>query len=239
MKKKNLPALGLALALLLVFVLAAAIDYRALNSSQFTTSGTVSIVSAATMTNIVIRGSSSILNGRMNVSSTSLLITEYPYFTNSAQNRLDIRSSGDDSVMAYIDASGFHGGGLGFTNMAVSTLTYGATTTPDLAIANLTTWTPRSIKLHCTLTASITAFGAPTGTAVNGDELTIVLRENGTGGFTIPYNNSDGWNSIYVFPDYIPGVAMVSTAANKRTVLKFIYDSTDTKWWLVSVNGAY
>ncbi|HEU4344380.1 MAG TPA: hypothetical protein VFU31_22700 [Candidatus Binatia bacterium] len=56
MKKRNLPALGFGLALLLVLVVAASIDYRALNTSQFTSANTVSIINGARMTNTVFVG---------------------------------------------------------------------------------------------------------------------------------------------------------------------------------------
>ncbi len=196
MKKKNLPALGLALVLLLVFVMAASIDYRALNSSQFTTSGSVTIISAATITNVVIRGSSSILNGRMNVSSPDGSITEYPYITNFSNSRLDIRSSADDSILGYINSSGFGGGGSQLTNLSASSLSSGTVANarlPDpmtVGTVNATTLQLGQIKYATNGVADVTLI----------DLSKPYAHTNHTANFTISgFSNIDSSGTNYEF----------------------------------------
>lgn len=58
MKTKNLPAIGIGLLLVVILVVGAAIDYRALNSTQFTTSGIVTLKSGALATNLGLTGPS-------------------------------------------------------------------------------------------------------------------------------------------------------------------------------------
>jgi hypothetical protein len=68
-------------------------------------------------------------------------------------------------------------------------------------------------------------FGAPTGTPVQGQKLTIRIKDNATG-------RTVSWNGIY---RAIGTTLPASTTASKTVYVGFIYNSTDTKWDCVAV----
>lgn len=68
-------------------------------------------------------------------------------------------------------------------------------------------------------------FGAPTGSPVEGQKLTIRIKDNGTA-------RTLGWNAIY----RAISIALPSTTVlGKVLYLGLIYDSQDTKWDLVAL----
>jgi hypothetical protein len=287
MKKKNLPALGFALALLLVFVIAAAIDYRALNSNQFTTSGTVSVKSGAAVTNLILggqtvvsrgtpgvqfgvvfknsaegvlsfyteetlafggsiseQGFSGLGGGLTNLNASELRSGTISYLrAGSLTNHTDVTvtSLQPGDHLAYAGASGWTNGPSGssssggFTNMAVSTITYGTTITPNLAVANIVTYstTPRRITFRCTLTGPITTVSPPSGTAVDGDVMVWEMIQDGTGSRTI-----SGFDTIYAFGTDITGITLTTTAS-KRDFISWTYNSTATKWYCTGFARGY
>lgn len=76
-------------------------------------------------------------------------------------------------------------------------------------------------QYHVTALAANAAFGAPSGTPVNGQVLLMRIRDNGTA-------RTLSWNSIYrASADFsLP----LTTVLSKTMYLHFIYNSTDSKW---------
>ena len=78
--------------------------------------------------------------------------------------------------------------------------------------------------LEVTALAAAPTFGAPSGTAVNGQKLVIRIKDNGTA-------RALAWNAVYT----ACGVALpTTTVLSKWLVLGFIYNSTDSEWQLVA-----
>lgn len=102
----------------------------------------------------------------------------------------------------------------------ITTVSYNANITPvgdyHLNILNIGTQT-----------GNIT-FAAPSGTVVDGNQLVIRFVINGTGGYTLT------WNSAFAFGTDITA-AMLPTTANAKFEIKFIYDSTSSKWRAVAL----
>lgn len=79
-----------------------------------------------------------------------------------------------------------------------------------------------------TALAGAALFSAPSGTPVEGNTLTIRVKDNGTArGLT--------WNAIYRSLDTTNLPLPSTTVVSKWMYLGFIYNSTDAKWDLVSV----
>lgn len=80
---------------------------------------------------------------------------------------------------------------------------------------------------HYTVTALATnaTFGAPTGTPVDGQKLTIRIKDNGTA-------RTLGFNAIYRAGTDV--TLPTTTVISKTMYLGFVYNSADTKWDLVA-----
>lgn len=117
------------------------------------------------------------------------------------------------------------GGAGGFTNMMVGTITSGTTITPNLDIAGLIQYstTPRRITFRLTIAHAVTTVAAPTGTAVDGDEMIWEVTQDGTGGRTMT-----GYNSTYKFGTTIPE-PVLTTTASKTDIISWKYKS-GTGW---------
>jgi hypothetical protein len=81
-----------------------------------------------------------------------------------------------------------------------------------------------------TLTALAAAalFSAPSGTPVDGNTLTIRVKDNGTA-------RALTWNAIYRSLDTVNVPLPTTTVISKWLYLGFIYNGTDSKWDIVSV----
>jgi phenylalanyl-tRNA synthetase beta subunit len=104
-----------------------------------------------------------------------------------------------------------------------------ARNTPRVAsIASSATITPTidiDDQYSVTALAAAATIAAPTGTPLEGQKLTIRIKDNGTA-------RALTWNAIY----RIIGVTLpTTTVANKLMYIGCIYNSTDTKWDVVSV----
>lgn len=77
-----------------------------------------------------------------------------------------------------------------------------------------------------TALAANATFGAPTGTPAQGQSLIVRIKDNATA-------RTLTWNAIY---RAIGTVLPTTTVVSKTMYLGFIYNSTDTKWDLVSYN---
>lgn len=73
-------------------------------------------------------------------------------------------------------------------------------------------------------------FGAPTGTPAQGQQLMIRVKDNGTA-------RTLAWNAAYRASADLSLPTL--TVVNKTLYLGFIYNSTDTKWDLISVLGNF
>lgn len=77
-----------------------------------------------------------------------------------------------------------------------------------------------------TAQAATATFGAPTGTPVAGQSLSVRIKDNGT-------PQTLNFNAIY----RPLGVALPTiTSATKTMYMQFLYNATDTKWDLVSLS---
>jgi hypothetical protein len=76
-----------------------------------------------------------------------------------------------------------------------------------------------------TALAAGATFGAPTGTPVQGQQLIIRIKDNGTA-------RSLGWNAIYRASSDL--ALPTTTVISKTLYCGFIYNSTDTKWDLLA-----
>lgn len=77
-----------------------------------------------------------------------------------------------------------------------------------------------------TALAEDTTFEAPSGTSTNGDTLVIRVEDNGTA-------RALAWNAIYRVSSDLS--LPTTTVLSKTLYLGFMYNSTDTKWDLLSV----
>jgi len=108
----------------------------------------------------------------------------------------------------------FVGGTVRTTTIASS-----ATPTPNVDITDIYT---------ITALAEAAAFGAPTGTPVNGQKLIIRIKDNATA-------RALTWNAIYRAGT---DVALPTTTVISKTLYcGFIYNSTDSKWDLIAVTN--
>ena len=98
----------------------------------------------------------------------------------------------------------------------VGTTASSATITPTIDIDD---------QYSVTALAAAATIAAPTGTPVDGQRLTLRLKDNGTA-------RALTWNAIYrIIGTTLP----TTTVASKTTYIGCIYNSTDTKWDVVSV----
>lgn len=103
-------------------------------------------------------------------------------------------------------------------NPRIGTTTSSSTPTPDCDSHD---------QYNVTALAAAAAFGAPTGTPVDGQHLRIRIKDNGTARATT-------WNAIYISS----GVAtlLATTVINKTHLVDFVYDSVATKWVCVAAD---
>jgi hypothetical protein len=101
-------------------------------------------------------------------------------------------------------------------------------------------WTPTpavgtvgaEIRFQCASVDHALVFGTPTGTPVNGQILTIRLKSDATPR-ALDFATSTAYRAGTDMP--LP----TTTVASKTGYAQFAYNSTDTKWDLVSVMGGY
>jgi hypothetical protein len=105
---------------------------------------------------------------------------------------------------------------------SVASLTDAATIATDATLGN---------QFTVTLTASRT-LGNPTG-AVNGQLLMFVVRQNGTGGWSLTPDTK------FRFGDNITSFADLNTTANKTTYILARYHSTDDKFDVIAFQPGY
>lgn len=102
----------------------------------------------------------------------------------------------------------------------ITTLTDGATVTPDADTTDIGEWT---IGGNRTL-------AAPSGTPRNGQQLMLRIKQDATGSRLVT------WNSIYTFPG--GGTPTLSITANALDVIGFQYNSATSKWECMAVQIA-
>jgi hypothetical protein len=102
----------------------------------------------------------------------------------------------------------------------------------EVAITSNATWSPTGSAREnfydiTAQAAAVTTISNPSGTAANHNVLVIRVEDNGTA------RAISGWGSEYRFSGSLP--APTTTTLGKVMYMKFIYNSTDTKWDLISV----
>lgn len=131
-----------------------------------------------------------------------------------------LRTDGTGTTTIYNRAGGAWvavGGGSGDT---VSSISYAASITPDLAAGN--------IFAVGTLTGNIT-INAPTGTLTDGKRITFRLNQDATGGRTMT------WNAVFRFGiDLTSGDLSTTPSVENRIV--FQYNSTSVKWEAIGLS---
>lgn len=129
----------------------------------------------------------------------------------------------ESAVKTYADTKMAIAGGT-FTGTiipSVVTLTDAATIAVNATLGN---------QFTCTITASRT-LGNPTG-AINGQLMLFVIRQNGTGGYTLSFDTK------YRFGDEI-GTPAIATGADKTTYIGVRYHGTDDKFDVISFASNY
>lgn len=124
----------------------------------------------------------------------------------------------------------------GTTNMMVSTISCAsATLSPTFAVSGLSTTAAscRRLTMRCTLTNSVTTVSAVAGTLIDGDTMVWELIQDGTGNETIT-----GWDTSYAFGTDITGITL-STGANVRDFITWVYNSTAGKFYCVGFVRGY
>jgi hypothetical protein len=91
---------------------------------------------------------------------------------------------------------------------------YAATVTPNADTTDV---------LNIAALTGALAVGAPTGTPVDGQKLTVRLLQDGTGGRVVT------WNAAFAFGTDITA-AMEPTAASSKWERVFEWNATDSKW---------
>lgn len=100
----------------------------------------------------------------------------------------------------------------------VQTMASGATLTPNADSYNVA---------ECVGLATATTLANPSGTPVNGQVMMIRLKDNGTAraiSYGTAYKNISGLDNL------------TTTVANKWSVLGLVYDSSESKWQIVSIS---
>lgn len=103
----------------------------------------------------------------------------------------------------------------------VGTVTTNATITPTGDTADL--YTVTALAANATI-------AAPTGTPTNGQELMLRIKDNGT-------SRTLTFNAIYRFSSDL--AAPTATVISKTLYMKFVYNSTDTKWDALDILGNF
>jgi hypothetical protein len=102
----------------------------------------------------------------------------------------------------------------------------------EASISSNATWSPdgdaRENYYDITAqAAAVTTINAPSGTPANHNTLLIRVKDNGTA------RSISGWNAIYRAGTNLS--LPTTTTISKTMYIKFIYNSTDSKWDLISV----
>jgi hypothetical protein len=114
------------------------------------------------------------------------------------------------------------------TLTGTETLTNKRITKRTVSITDSSTPTPNSDTTDIylvTALAQTATFGAPTGTPTEGQQLIIRIKDNGTA-------RSLAWNAIYRASSDL--ALPTTTIVSKTVYLGFMYNSTDSKWDLLS-----
>jgi hypothetical protein len=114
------------------------------------------------------------------------------------------------------------------TLTGTETLTNKRITKRTASITDSSTPTPNSDTTDIylvTALAQTATFGAPTGTPTEGQQLIIRIKDNGTA-------RSLAWNAIYRASSDL--ALPTTTIVSKTVYLGFMYNSTDSKWDLLS-----
>lgn len=109
----------------------------------------------------------------------------------------------------------------GIITRSVTALTDGATVTIDAADGNY---------FRITLGGNRT-FAAPSN-PIDGQKIIVEIIQDGTGSRTIT------WNSVFTFGTDVTSPTLTTTA-NKRDFIGFVYNSTAAKWYCLAVAKGY
>lgn len=115
--------------------------------------------------------------------------------------------------------SGTNTGNQTFIAPRTSTTASSATPTPNVDTTDIYT---------VTALAEAAAFGAPTGTPVNGQKLMIRIKDNAT-------SRALAWNAAYRAGTDV--ALPTATVISKTMYVGFIWNSTDSKWDLLASMG--
>jgi hypothetical protein len=134
----------------------------------------------------------------------------------ATQTALDAKLSSATAASTYITAS------------STTTLTNKRLTNRVTTVADSATPTPSADTDDMYIITGLTqtaTFGAPTGTPTQGQKIVVRVKDNGTA-------RTLAWNAIYRASSDLS--LPTATVANKTMYLGFIYNSTDSKWDLLS-----
>jgi len=137
-----------------------------------------------------------------------------------------VKNSGTSSQ--FLKADGTVDSSTYITPTGTSTLTNKRVTERVTTVSDSATPTPNSDTDDMYIITGLTqtaTFGAPTGTPTQGQKIMVRVKDNGTA-------RTLAWNAIYRASSDLS--LPTATVANKTMYLGFIYNSTDSKWDLLS-----
>lgn len=161
--------------------------------------------------------------------------------TSNVQDQIDAKLSTSTAASTYqpldADLTDFAGkaapGGVVVGTTDVQTLTNKRITKRVSTITTGTTWAPNAdtddMYTITAQAAAVTTISNPSGTPTEGQELIIRVKDNGTS------RNISGWGGQYRFSSDL--AAPTTTVISKTMYIKFIFNSTDTRWDCVAVIG--
>lgn len=171
--------------------------------------------------------------GRVVIEDNSATNYEIVHFTSKDANGIYADARNEDSNSTGVHAKGVRvrmnitAQDLKEIRDAVNTVvsTYAATTVNSIASGS--TITPDANIYTVTALAAGASVAAPTGTPIDGQPLILRIKDNGTA-------RALSWNAIY---SNITGLDMpTTTVANKWTTVCCLYNTSATKWQVVSIS---
>jgi hypothetical protein len=153
-------------------------------------------------------------------SETASAVNEITIKNNSTGNAPEIQATGDDTnIDLNLVPKGTGGVQVGGVNLKKTQSTADASSiTP--------TGNAYENEIYVTALAQALTINAPSGTASNGNTLLIRIKDNATA-------RALTWNAIYTF---IGTTKPTTTVAGKILYVGAIYNSTATKWEVISIN---
>jgi hypothetical protein len=134
-------------------------------------------------------------------------------------------NTGDQDLSSYATKTGAET----LTNKTITKRVSALTDTTTIAVNS------EGFDIGTVTLAGNRTLGADSGTAVDGQTMTLRVTQDGTGARTLAFASTAGG---YAFSDDLASPTL-STAANAIDYLRFIYHSGDDRWHLLAINRGF